>query len=446
MPGGINVPLDVILSWPSPNYNDPVTQPKRVLVFSCIIGPISIALLCARLWVRIHMQHNAGWDDWLMLAAAFPMSALTVIFPLVTEVYRFDRHAWDVEYKYFPIQRKFVMAIYVLYSLTSGLIKLSILLFYRRLSSRAVSPTFRWTMRIIMFIIGGYSVAFIIIPIFMCRPISAFWDQVDFTKFAQGQEWTCINEGADVVAHGIISTVQDLIVAFLPTILCWNLQMPLRQKIALYSIFALGYTSVAIGAMRTYQGYRLFFTTYDVTWVASDIWLWSLLELHIGSMCANAPALKIFFEKVLKVNRLTSWTPSRSRSQPYGSRKQDFSNFSATPRSTNGQIRGINRFKTLIQSGNDKSSQLKISHPRSATLRINAHVDPSPITPRDSMTKPLASEYIDTVLIDDNRENDIEMGKLPTSHFDNHVQALPQLQSPVFLGGRDGRPPPLSQI
>jgi hypothetical protein len=390
------------------------------------------------------------------------MSALTVIFPLsksrsprsylqlildtVTEVYRFDRHAWDVEYKYFPIQRKFVMAIYILYSLTSGLIKLSILLFYRRLSSRAVSPAFRWTMRITIFVIGGYSIAFIIIPIFACRPSSAFWDQVDFIKIARGYEWTCINEGADVVAHGIISTAQDLVVAFLPTLLCWNLQMPLRQKIALYSIFALGYTSVAVGAMRTYQGYRLFFTTYDVTWVASDIWLWSLLELHIGSMCANAPALKILFERVLKVDRLTSWTRSRSRSQSHGSKRQHSSKDNSLPRSAHGNAERRDWFRRLVRSSDNECSQLKISHPRGATLQTNAHVDPSYNTPRDSMTKPLTSEYIDTILIHDNRTNDIEMGTLPRSPSDDDVQALPPLQNPVSSKSRGGRPPPLSQV
>lgn len=70
MPGGIHPPLKELLSWPVANYKDPVTQPKYVLIFSCIIGPISIALLVARLWVRIHMQRSAGWDDWFMLAAA----------------------------------------------------------------------------------------------------------------------------------------------------------------------------------------------------------------------------------------------------------------------------------------------------------------------------------------------------------------------------------------
>jgi hypothetical protein len=70
MPGGIHPPIDEILSWSTPNYHNPVTQPKYVLVFSCVVGPISIALLLARLWVRIRMQNSAGWDDWLMLAAA----------------------------------------------------------------------------------------------------------------------------------------------------------------------------------------------------------------------------------------------------------------------------------------------------------------------------------------------------------------------------------------
>jgi hypothetical protein len=50
--------------------------------------------------------------------------------------------------------------------------------------------------------------------------------------------------------------------------------MSSQQKIALYFVFAVSYLAVALGAMRTYSSYRLFFETYDVTWVAGDIWLW----------------------------------------------------------------------------------------------------------------------------------------------------------------------------
>jgi hypothetical protein len=69
MPGGIQPPLDVLLNWPIPNYVDPPTKPSYVLIVACVLGPISIALLFARLWVRVRLQRNAGLDDWLMLAS-----------------------------------------------------------------------------------------------------------------------------------------------------------------------------------------------------------------------------------------------------------------------------------------------------------------------------------------------------------------------------------------
>jgi hypothetical protein len=70
-----------------------------------------------------------------------------------------------------------------------------------------VSPTFRWVMRITIFVVGVYSVAFVFISIIMCRLISAFWNQVDFSEIAQGYKYERIDEGIDVVAHGVIFTV-----------------------------------------------------------------------------------------------------------------------------------------------------------------------------------------------------------------------------------------------
>jgi hypothetical protein len=52
-----------------PNYINPPTKSKYVLIAACVLGPISILLLLARLWVRIRLQRNAGLDDWLMLAS-----------------------------------------------------------------------------------------------------------------------------------------------------------------------------------------------------------------------------------------------------------------------------------------------------------------------------------------------------------------------------------------
>jgi hypothetical protein len=94
---------------------------------------------------------------------------LSLILP-VSERYQFNRHVWDVEQDFFVEQRKFVLAIYCIFTLASGFVKMSVLLFYRRLSVRTVSPPFRWIMRIMMVIVGGYTIAFCAVLGFACRP------------------------------------------------------------------------------------------------------------------------------------------------------------------------------------------------------------------------------------------------------------------------------------
>lgn len=69
MPGGIQPPIQELLRWPAPNHINPTTRSDYVIITACILTPISVTLLCTRLYVRISMQRNAGVDDWFMLAA-----------------------------------------------------------------------------------------------------------------------------------------------------------------------------------------------------------------------------------------------------------------------------------------------------------------------------------------------------------------------------------------
>jgi hypothetical protein len=175
--------------------------------------------------------------------------------------------------------------------------KVSILLFYRRLSSRAVSNAFRWTTWITIGYIVAYTIVLTLVPIFGCRPVAAFWEQVDILKRLQGYKFSCFDEGADLFAASIISATQDLLTAVLPTFIYWNLQISKRQKFALFSIFAIGYGVVALGGLRAYFSWRTFYETYDITWSTHDIFITSLLEVHVGAFCANAPTLKGFFKQ-----------------------------------------------------------------------------------------------------------------------------------------------------
>jgi hypothetical protein len=334
------------------------------------------------------------------------------------------------------------MGIYCIFTLATGLIKLSVLLFYRRLSSRAVSPAFRWTMRIMMVIVVVYTVSFMLVLAFVCRPLEAFWEQVNLSKqlLPGGYHYECINEGADVVANGIAATIQDFMVAFLPTLLCWKLQMPIRQKFALYGIFAIGYTTVAVGALRTYTTWRIYFESYDVTWIAYYTFLTSLLEMHIGAMCANAPALKVLFMNMLASERITKLVNSRS--------SKSRSNRSHNVGSSNPKMAG--------NSAVSKSSAWvpiafwKSSHPHRASdclsdsdtnTMIDKHgdvyqLDTHTLSGHDRYDSPspskLEPEFTDTIMPPHSLSHDVEMGTvrpLPRDSRISGLQALPPVQS-----------------
>ncbi|RII11554.1 hypothetical protein CUC08_Gglean005552 [Alternaria sp. MG1] len=441
MPGGIHPPLDVKLSWPKPNYVDPVLRPNTIVLLACIMGPITVVMTLVRMWVRVFHQRCAGWDDWLMFASLIPTIALTVLYPLASHQ-AFDRHIWDLDYLFDPevivIARKYVLATECIFCVATGLIKVSILLFYRRLSSRAVSKKFVWvTWASIIFIIA-YSIALTLAPIFGCQPISAFWDQVNIIKVLQGYEFHCFDEGADVLAASIISAAQDLLTAILPTFLYWNLQIPFRQKLALFGIFAMGYGVVALGCVRAYYSWYTFYGTYDVTWSTWNLFLTCMLELHIGCLCANAPAMKVFFkhffhEKLTQRSRTRTPAGSDDR-QDSAQTKSKYSWRKFAPNLTSGS------WAHSSKGYHDSHTGVSVDPHGGVHVHKEIQVTRSPVSTAFPSAGIRPSSTITTDMICDRDYEDIELGRYTTAHnshassmrstrlFEGHdLEALPPL-------------------
>lgn len=96
--------------------------------------------------------------------------------------------------------------------------------------------------------------------------------------------------------------LQDFLVALLPTIFFFRLEIPIRQKIALVSVFAVGFFLCAAGIVRMVWVWRVYNQTYDVTWLGWEGWLWTNIEVTLGIVVASAPALKVFFTSLLDGN------------------------------------------------------------------------------------------------------------------------------------------------
>ena len=117
----------------------------------------------------------------------------------------------------------------LMYNVGVTTLKLSILLFYRRIFP---SQKFKYVLYGVAFVFLSWAIVTNFLSIFQCTPIAKSWNQSLPGK--------CVNILALFMSQCAQNTSTDLIVLLLPLPLVWNLHVPKSQKYALVGIFSLG--------------------------------------------------------------------------------------------------------------------------------------------------------------------------------------------------------------
>ncbi len=124
-----------------------------------------------------------------------------------------------------------MMAGIVTYSLTITIVKLSILLLYRRIF---ITQGFQRTTIYVGLICLAWFFIAIFVDLFQCSPFKAAFDvELLFTD-------QCIDLQAFYWGITAANLALDVILLYLPLHMVWGLQLPKRHKIALSGIFMLG--------------------------------------------------------------------------------------------------------------------------------------------------------------------------------------------------------------
>ncbi|KAK5111159.1 hypothetical protein LTR62_005359 [Meristemomyces frigidus] len=249
-----------------------------------------------RLWLRSRKQAGGlGLDDALLVpgyVAATGFSALIIIGNLH---YGVDRHIWDVPPAWFEAAVLLAWLTELFFTVSSCATKISVLLFYRRLTKGTISK--RWkgaTIGAIVFT-AAYGLALILALVFNCRPTNAYW-KVYSDHYHE--DYTCSDTKAINPLAGALSVFSDFYAVFLPMLMLRHFDIPHRQKVALNLVFSLGLLVGGAGIARTYYLWQLGYD-YDITFVGYRLLMSSVLELQIGLICASAPALRVFFRQYL---------------------------------------------------------------------------------------------------------------------------------------------------
>ncbi|KAG9777535.1 hypothetical protein ABEF93_000394 [Exophiala dermatitidis] len=289
----LHPPPSVVASWPRPNYIDPDTRGPALEYICIIFSAVAVVVLAARLYSRLFITRAPGLDDLLAVLALFASIALSVLVIIGNKLYYSGRHVWDIPPSTFVPHRINVWASMWCYVVAATLIKISVLLFYRRLSVKFsrifLVATWLGIVYNVLYL-AGFGLTLLLI----CDPVRAYWKQFDFS-WAASTSYKCGAENVALPASAGLSVLGDLYSTLLPLLLIFNLDLPLRQKAALYSLFALGFLAISAGIVRTLLLYNMLNTDYDFTWVLWETWIWAVVELYVALSAASAPALKPFF-------------------------------------------------------------------------------------------------------------------------------------------------------
>jgi hypothetical protein len=135
--------------------------------------------------------------------------------------------------------RKALYALYILYPAATIPIRLSILLFYRRLSPSEVRPIFAKVIWGCMGFIVVYSLAIMIVACLTCLPVVSFWRLID-TEWTALHEFHCRDETPIYQAQILGVVVQDVTTWLMPIIILARLRLQWPRKMALGLLFGIG--------------------------------------------------------------------------------------------------------------------------------------------------------------------------------------------------------------
>ncbi|KAJ5584027.1 uncharacterized protein N7459_003827 [Penicillium hispanicum] len=186
-----------------------------------------------------------------------------------------------------------LFAYLLIYIFELAIIKMSILLFYRRIFGM------NWLNWLGMSLTGVWFIGSVIALLCSPDPVSFFWSQTsnpygghyryDFYNYYIGN------------AAGNVAT--DVLILTVPIPVVWRLQMRVLQKIMVSTVLLLGVFVCAASII------RLHFLTFlkddiDISWTISNVYVWSTVEPCVGIVCACLPVLQPIIRSAMRMEYL----------------------------------------------------------------------------------------------------------------------------------------------
>ncbi|KZL65882.1 CFEM domain-containing protein [Colletotrichum tofieldiae] len=275
----------------SNDYPYPYSSLQHIGFFVLFFFPaLALIVVALRVYSRVSTK-QFGWDDGLICFAMAESIAETIASYFAMRYAFLGVHVYDI-----PLEADSRLGslwnyiIQLLYNPILALVKTSVLMFLLRLSGQKRS--IRYTIIGLNVFNIALMIAIFTTVIFQCQPINYFWEKAGRNPPTDGK---CIDMAAFYVATASLTIFTDVLSLALPFWIFLGLKMPVRVKIALLAVFALGAVVTAISVLRLAWLIEVSYhineqdPTYDIRFT------YSAVETNLAIITASAPALRGLF-------------------------------------------------------------------------------------------------------------------------------------------------------
>ncbi|KAK7177430.1 hypothetical protein PSPO01_16522 [Paraphaeosphaeria sporulosa] len=253
----------------------------QAVAVSSVFTIIAALIVILRLYTRVSLVRCAGLEDYFVTTAMLCSTGLTVCIGVQAEN-GMGQHIAALGPDEMRRSLKAFWASLIVYYLSLGLTKMSILLQYRRVFATS-ARTFQIAFWAILATVVAYTIWTELGSILACIPVRAFW-----TKEAGAK---CINQFVMWFTNAAINILTDFAIIILPMPVMRKLNLARRQKQALIGIFALGGLVCIVSILRLRSLVKIS-NSSDPTYDNPSAATWSSVETNIGIICSCLPCLR----------------------------------------------------------------------------------------------------------------------------------------------------------
>ncbi|KAJ5692602.1 hypothetical protein N7462_002025, partial [Penicillium macrosclerotiorum] len=242
-----------------------------------------------RLWCKGMISKSLGLDDMIICLAWSLLLIYTALITKAVQLGVVGRHVSTIENtENISPALKLVYISFVVVIFGCVFSKTSFAFTLMRIVTRAWMKALLWfiiiSMNAIMWLCGICYLA-------QCKPAAALWNS---ELLATAKCWpTSVFETIALVA-GSYSGCMDFILALLPWVVLWKLEMKMREKVGIALAMSMGIFAAVTAFIKTSKLVNVS-QVQDFTWFCSTIIIWASAETGLTIFAASIPSLRILF-------------------------------------------------------------------------------------------------------------------------------------------------------